>query len=547
MRILILDADPMVLIALADTVRRRLPGVEVNTASSLHAGLKKVVHTDYDAIVSDARLPDAPGVAAISILRQRHPDIPIMLMSAELGQDLMAYATLSGVYLFLHKPIEPNVLVTMLNRVVEQGRSGWQIHQLTQKANRHTKRARKAIAYARLLLEAKERALSRRQEALANSEHIRDQLAKTLDRVQHGILVVDRSWRMVWINVSVPPIFRMKPRNELLGKGLWDECSDLVGSHFEQECRRAVQEQIAVRFEARFAGENQWYDLDAVPHEDGLSVFIVSAVSRQPPDAAGAHHTAASSDLPHPLSRLPGNHKSEAETDSDRPREQDHGGDVRWEHLSRQIHAAREAERARIARDLHDDLDQLLTALKMDLAWLDTRLPQEQLPALLKVRFMSHLVNRITDTVQRTCSELRPEILDELGLAAAIQWQASTFEHRTGLRCIVSIKDMERIDGELSTGLFRIVQELLTNVARHARATVVWVTLKKEAGWFILEVSDNGRGFTDNDTPPTSLKLLGLRERVMVLRGELTISGMPGPGTSVSVKIPMAKPHTDLS
>jgi signal transduction histidine kinase len=183
----------------------------------------------------------------------------------------------------------------------------------------------------------------------------------------------------------------------------------------------------------------------------------------------------------------------------------------------------------------------------MDLAWLDTRLSQEQLPALLKVRFMSHLVNRITDTVQRTCSELRPEILDELGLAAAIQWQASTFEHRTGLRCIVSIKDMERIDGELSTGLFRIVQELLTNVARHARATVVWVTLKKEAGWFILEVSDNGRGFTDNDTPPTSLKLLGLRERVMVLRGELTISGMPGQGTCVSVKIPMAKPHTDLS
>lgn len=473
MRILILDADPMVLIALADTVRRRLPGVEVNTTSSLHAGLKKVVHTDYDAIVSDARLPDAPGVAAISILRQRHPDIPIMLMSAELSQDLMAYATLSGVYLFLHKPIEPYVLVAMLNRVIEQTRFGWQIHKLTQKANRHTKRARKAIAYA------KERALSRRQEALANSEHIRDQLAKTLDRVQHGILVVDRSWRMVWLNGSVPQIFRMKPRNELLGKELWEECSDLVGSHFEQECRRAVQEQIAVRFEARFAGENQWYDLDAVPHEDGLSVFIVGAADRQRPDSAGVQDTAASLDLPHPLSRLPGNHKGEAEVDGDVPQEQDHGGDVRWEHLSRQIHVAREAERARIARDLHDDLGQLLTALKMDLAWLDIRLPQEQLPALLKVRFMSHLVNRITDTVQRTCSELRPEILDELGLAAAIQWQASTFEHRTGLRCIASIKDMERIDGELSTGLFRIVQELLTNVARHARATVVWVTLKK--------------------------------------------------------------------
>ena len=155
MHILILDADPMVLCTLADTVRRRLPGAAVNTAASLHAGLKKLAHTDYDAILSDARLPDAPGVAAISILRQRHPDTPIMLMSAELGQDLMAYATLSGVYFFLHKPIEHNVLIAMLNRVIEQRRLGRQIHQLTTKAHRHTKRARKAIAYARLLLEAK--------------------------------------------------------------------------------------------------------------------------------------------------------------------------------------------------------------------------------------------------------------------------------------------------------------------------------------------------------------------------------------------------------
>jgi signal transduction histidine kinase len=471
-----------------------------------------------------------------------------MLMSAELGQDLMAYATLSGVYLFLHKPIEPNVLMAMLNRVIEQERFGWQIHQLTQKANRHTKRARKAIAYARLLLEAKERVLSRRQDALATSEHMRDQLAKTLDSLQHGVLAFDRSWRMAWLNGSVPQVFRLKPRDELLGKGLWEECSDLVGSHFELECQRAVREQRPVHFQARFAGEDQWYDVDAVPHEDGLSVFILSTAGRQPLDAASrAQDTTASSDLPHPLSRISSDHEGAAGIDGDDQQDEGHHGDIRWERLSQQVHTAQEAERARIARDLHDDLGQLLTALKMDLAWLDTRLPQEQLPALLKVRFMTHLVNRIADTVQRICSELRPEILDDLGLAAAIQWQASTFEHRTGLRCIVSIKDMDRIEGELSTGLFRIVQELLTNVARHARATVVWVTLKKEASWFILEVNDNGRGFTDSDTPPTSPKFLSLRERVMLLRGELTINGMPGQGTSVSVKIPTADRHTSLS
>ena len=548
MHILILDADPIVLVALADTVRRRLPGVEVNTASSLHAGLKKLAHTDYDAIVSDARLPDAPGVAAISILRQRHPDIPIMLMAAELGQDLMAYATLSGVYLFLHKPIEPNVLMAMLNRVIEKGRFGSEIHQLTQKANRHTKRARKAIAYARLLLEAKERVLSQRQDALAKSEHMRDHLARTLNTFRHGVLAFDQSWRVTWLNGSVPPIFRMKPRDELLGKGVWEECSDLVGSNFEKECRRAVREQIPVRFQVRFAGDEQWYDVDAIPHEAGLSVSMLNAAGRQPTDAGReVQDTAASSDHFPPFSKISSDLEGTAGMSGLAPQEEGHHGDVRWERLSQQVHTAREAERARIARDLHDDLSQLLAALKMDLAWLDTRLPQEQLPALLKVRFMTHLVNRITDTVRRICSELRPEILDDLGLAAAIQWQASTFEHRTGLRCIVSIKDMDRIDGERSTGLYRIVQELLTNVARHARATVVWVSLKKEAGWLILEVSDNGRGFTDSDTPPTPPKLLSLRERVMLLRGELTINGMPGQGTNVSVTIPMDDPPTRLS
>ena len=551
MRILILDADPLVLVALADTVRCRFPGVEANTASSLHAGLKKLAHTQCDAIVSDARLPDAPGVAAISVLRQRHPDIPIILMSVELGKDLMAYATLSGVYLFLHKPIEPNVLVAMLNRVIEHRRPGRQIHQLTQKANRHTKRARKAIAHARLMLEAKDRLLSRRQDALATSEQTRDQLARTLGSLPHGVLALDRSWRIGWLNECVPQVFRIRPRDELLGKGLWEECPDLADSHFERECQRAVREQRPVHFQARFPGEDRRFDIDAIPHEGGLSVFILNGAGRQPLDAAPqAQGAAASSDHHHPLSKScsdPEGAAGNAGHDADNQRGRGHGGDISWERLSQEVHTAREAERARIARDLHDDLGQLLTVLKMDLAWLDARLPQEQLPALLKVRFMTHLVNRITDTVQRICSELRPEILDDLGLAAAIQWQASTFEHRTGLRCIVSIKDMDRIDGALSTGLFRIVQELLTDVARQAQATVVWVTLKKEDGWFILEVAENGQGFTESDTPATSSKLLSLRERVTLLHGELTINGMPGQSSTVSVRIPTADPRTTSS
>jgi len=528
MHILILDADPMVLCTLADIVRRRLPGAAVNTAASLHAGLKRLAHTDYDAILSDARLPDAPGVAALSILRQRHPDTPIMLMSAELGQDLMAYATLSGVYFFLHKPIEHNVLIAMLNRVIEQRRLGRQIHQLTTKAHRHTKRARKAIAYARLLLEAKEHLLRRRQETLAESEKWRHRLAKTLDRVRQGIMTLDQSWRIVWFNEAVPQIFRMKPREEWLGKEIWEACSE-AGSSFELECRRAVRDQFAVQFKARFPTEEGWYHIQAVPDDHGLSVFF--------------EQTAAQ----HPFSKLSHDVKPASSREIGTDRQMVHHNqavsvsaqDGTLRRLSEQIQRAREAERARIARDLHHDLGQLLTGFKADLEWLDSRVSQEPLPIVLKVRFMTHMVNRMADTLRRICNELRPAILDDLGLAAAMQWQASTFEHRTGLRCIVSVKGVDRISGQNSTELFRIFQELLAHVARHASATVIWVTLKEKAAWLILDVSDNGPGLTGDDTAPQAGGLASLKERAVLLGGDLSISHSTGQGPSVTVKIPI--------
>ena len=526
MQILILDADPIILSTLADTVRRRMSGAGVNTAASLHAGLKKLALTDYAVIVSDARLPDAPGVAAISVLRQRYPSTPIILMSSELGQDLMAYATLSGVYCFLHKPIEHNVLIATLNRIVEQRRLDRQIHQLTAKANRHTKRTRKAIAYARLLLEAKERLLSRRQEALVESEERRHRLANTLDGIRHGIMAFDRLWRIVWLNEAVPLVFSKKPRGEWLGQEIWEACPELAGSHFEQECRRAVRDRLAVQSKTRFPSEECWYDIEAVPDDDGLSVFIEKTAAGQSSLSHFANNSEGGSLLKTGAGRQAADHQQEQFTQ-----------DETLPCLSEQIQRAREVERGRIARDLHQDLGHLLATFKSDLEWLDGRLPQEPLPVLLKVRFMTHLVDRMSDTVRRICSELRPAILDDLGLAAAIQWQASTFEHRTGLRCIVSVKDVDRTGGQDAAELFRIFQELLTHVAHHAGTTVVWVALKKEGAWLVLEVSDNSRGRTDGDTDLTIRRFLFLKERVQLLGGQLSIDSS-GHGVTVTVTIP---------
>lgn len=525
MHILLLDADPIVLSTLADSVRRRLPGTEVNTAASLHAGLKKLAHIDCAAILSDARLPDAPGVAAISVLRQRHPDTPIILMSAELGHDLMAYATLSGVYCFLHKPIEHNVMLAMLTQVIEQRRLGRQIEQLTTKANRHTKRARKVVAYARLLLEAKERLLSRRQDALVESEERRRRLANTIDSIRHGIIAFDRSWRIVWLNDAVPQVFRSKPRDEWLGKEIWAACYDLAGSCFEQECRRAARDRVAVQFKARFPSEEGWYAIEAVPDENGLSVFIEHAAAGQPPLSKPS---ADSEGRPLPVA---GTGKLLADGLQDESAQ-----DRVLPHVFEQIQRAREAERGRIARDLHHDLGHLLETFKSDVEWLDRRLPHEPLPILLKVRFMAHLVDRMSDTVRRICGELRPAILDDLGLAAAMHWQASTFEQRTGLRCIVSVKGIDRIGGQGSAELFRMFQELLTHVARHVGTTAVWATLKEEESWLILEVSDNGRGLPDTDS--TINRFLSLKERALLLGGQLSVDAPSGQSVAVTVKIP---------
>jgi len=544
MHILILDADPLVLTALADTVRRRLPGLGVHAATSFHAGLKKLTTRGYDALIVEAQLTDASGVAAFSMLHQRYPDTPVILMAAQFDQSLMAHATLSGVYHYLHKPIEQNVFMALLNRVMECRRFGGEIDQLTAKANRHTKRARKAIAYSRLLIEAKERLLSRRQYSLEQSESQRDRLAKVADDLRLGILLLDQSWRIVWLNSMVPPALCAKSREEMLGRLMWEACPDLIGSVFERECRRAAQDQTAIRFVSRFSANDPEYDVDANVCAEGMSILF------QQREAAEREHGGQGNrgQDPHSFINVSGDQAAVSAQSSitfARGPQQGSSPDSNWKHLSEQVQCAREAERARIARDLHDDLGQLLAALKTDLAWLDARLSPQQLPSLLKVRFMAHLVNRMADAVRRICSELRPAILDDLGLAAAMQWQASTFEHRTGLRCIVSIKGIDRLESDQSTGLFRVFQELLTNAPLHARATVVWITLKEKGSGLVLEVNDNGPDTPQSDLDAKIQNLANLHERVLLLGGELSLKRQPGQSASIIVTIPLAKRPTD--
>jgi PAS domain S-box-containing protein len=210
--------------------------------------------------------------------------------------------------------------------------------------------------------------------------------------------------------------------------------------------------------------------------------------------------------------------------------------------LAAHLQSVREEERTDIARGVHDELGQALTALKMDLSWLGKRLPKKPESLLEKTKVMSGLLDSAIQTVKKISTELRPGILDDFGLIAAIEWQAEEFHKRSGIKCTVSSVTEPHLDRELNTALFRIFQETLTNVARHTSATRVTVNLKVQDGKMIMRTRDNGKGITPEQlSSSSSFGIIGMRERVRALQGEITIRGIPGKGTTVAVTIPLVK------
>ena len=212
--------------------------------------------------------------------------------------------------------------------------------------------------------------------------------------------------------------------------------------------------------------------------------------------------------------------------------------------LSAHIQSSIEEERTKIAREIHDELGQSLTALKIDLFWLTKRLSKNQKTALEKIHSMSALIDVTIESVQKISTALRPSILDDLGLVAAMQWQAEEFQKRTGIHCDLNIKPEDFfLDTDRTTTIFRIFQETLTNIIRHARATRVEVNLERKNGTVSLRVKDNGIGISDKEiTGSKSFGLIGIRERVNAWVGDVNVSGSPKKGTTVTICIPVENP-----
>lgn len=211
--------------------------------------------------------------------------------------------------------------------------------------------------------------------------------------------------------------------------------------------------------------------------------------------------------------------------------------------LAERLQMIREEERATVAREIHDDLGQSLTALKMDITWMKQNPGMVEEKRSTKFDVMLDLINSIIQTVKRIATELRPGILDDLGLVPAIEWQAEEFRKRSGIQCNLQISVGEVIiEEDISIAVFRIFQESLTNIARHSGATKIEVAIKKKDDLLQMEITDNGVGISEEQISSSrSLGLIGMNERVSVLKGKLTISRAAEGGTTVGVYIPLKR------
>lgn len=214
--------------------------------------------------------------------------------------------------------------------------------------------------------------------------------------------------------------------------------------------------------------------------------------------------------------------------------------------LTERVHAIREEEGTRIARELHDELGQSLTGLRIDLSWIDRRLRSvsdgEAAAAIrAKISAMARQIDETVRTVRRISSELRPTVLDDLGLVAAIEWQVQEFQQRTGVRCVFSsIAEDVSIASDRATAVYRILLESLTNVARHAQAKEIAVSLAREGDDLVLRVVDDGVGFQGAAAAQDSLGILGMKERAQALGGTVIVGEAGTRGTAVTARIPLA-------
>jgi PAS domain S-box-containing protein len=358
--------------------------------------------------------------------------------------------------------------------------------------------------------------VTEQKEARTRLEELEALESSILDAIPHAVIGLHNRV-FIFANNAVRSVFGWRPE-ELIGKGVRllyrsDEDSDAIADRFYEalETRRT----FAMEFPCR--------------RKDGVDILCMVRASRIGESLRERRIVVTYEDI---------TERRRAEEELERSRQE-------LRDLSSHLQSVREQERTQIAREIHDELGQSLTALKMDLTWMGKRL-QDNEALLDKTRSMAKLIDGTIEVVHRISAELRPGLLDDFGLVAALEWFAKDFQKRSGIACRVRLDvDDLALDKEMSTAIFRIFQETLTNVARHAGAGRVDVRLVAQGDKLLLEVGDDGRGITKKQmNDPRSFGIIGMRERAHAWGGEVHISGNRDRGTTVRLTMPLRAGET---
>ena len=353
-------------------------------------------------------------------------------------------------------------------------------------------------------------ALRRAEKARTDAEAARHEMENILGRVADGFVAVDRDCRYRYVNESARRVMQRDPLS-LIGKLMWDEFPEVRGHEFQHACERALAEQRPAHLRTYFQPWRRWFEGRIHPSPEGLSIFFTDVTEQQ------------------------------------KAQEELRASAEQLRALAARLSEIREEERKSIARELHDQVGQALTALKLDLEWTRGQIDVGAKPeARARLAAMDTLLDQTLDTTRRISATLRPAILDDLGLPAALRWQAAEFTQRTGVACETRLPDADPpLAPATALALFRILQEALTNVARHAGAKNVRIGLTLEGPSAVLTVADDGRGIAPGMlSRQTSLGLMGMRERALAFGGTLELSAEGGPGTTVVVRVPVEAGET---
>jgi signal transduction histidine kinase/FixJ family two-component response regulator len=454
----------------------------VENETEMRAALGSVA---WDIVISDYTMPRFSGLAALRTAQELRPDIPFIIISGNIGEDVAAEAVRAGANDYL---LKGNL---------------WRLHPAVERELREAegRRARRNI-----------------EDALRDSElRFRTLVSNMPGVVFQMTLKRDGAFEFPYISEGCYQLFGVRPQSLQDNPQLFLEfmvAEDRLA--YSLALMNSALQFTTLNWEGRIRATHpgeKWIGLRSSPRRgaDGNTVWdgLITNITQS----------------------------KHAELEIRASREQIGA-------LTSHLETIKEEERAEIARNIHDDVGGTLVAIKIELSWLAHRLPKTQRALLDKAKSIEDLVDRAIAETSRVGQNLRPGILLEFGLAAAIESHAEEFAGRLGIPCKVTVVDADvEIPADLALSLFRIFQETLTNITKHANASRVGVMLGQVDGELRLEVSDDGRGIAREDRlKPSSFGLQGIEERMRHFGGTVNIDSAPGSGTVVRVAVPLARP-----